>query len=137
MYIMCEALWHLQQRLWAQQPESTKKGFFAKLFHIENPVTKGSSVKYDYWYHWTSVILLRRENELCREIESLRAKVAHMQASLDSTREAQRIVLETKESVMRLLLKQNVGILQEVCYYSILWKLMQYSVIRWRLVWRN
>lgn len=90
----------MQQRLWAQQPESTKKGFFAKLFHIETPVTKSASAK--------------RENELCREIESLRAKVAQLHSSLDSTKEAQRIVLETKESVMRLLLKQNVSITQEV-----------------------
>ena len=49
-----------------------------------------------------------------QEVEKLQARIAHMTASMESTKEAQRIVLETKESVMRSLLQQNVTVSQEV-----------------------
>lgn len=44
----------------------------------------------------------------------MQAKYDQLVSAMESTREAQRIVLETKESVMRSLLKQNVAISQEV-----------------------
>lgn len=56
----------------------------------------------------------RRERELAQEVEKQKARILQMNTSMESTKEAQRIVLETKESVMRSLLQQNVTMSQEV-----------------------
>ncbi len=48
------------------------------------------------------------------EMEKMKSQHDQLVAAMESTKEAQRIVLETKESVMRSLLKQNVAISQEV-----------------------
>lgn len=55
-----------------------------------------------------------READLSRKLEHTQIKLSHAVQELESTKEAQRIVLETKESVMRSLLKQNSQIQQEV-----------------------
>jgi hypothetical protein len=59
--------------------------------------------------------VFRKERDMTRELEKQQARVSQLAAAIDSTKEAQRIVLETKESVMRSLLKQNVSVSQEVC----------------------
>jgi hypothetical protein len=56
----------------------------------------------------------RKERELAQEVEKQKARILQMNTSMESTKEAQRIVLETKESVMRSLLQQNVTMSQEV-----------------------
>lgn len=61
-----------------------------------------------------------RERELLKKLEHQHIRMAHMSQELESTKEAQRIVLDTKESVMRSLLKQNSQITQEAsCLYAI------------------
>lgn len=49
-----------------------------------------------------------------KRIEHQTVRLTHLTQELESTKEAQRIVLDTKESVMRSLLKQNSHITQEV-----------------------
>ena len=55
-----------------------------------------------------------REKDLCRQLEKQTGRVTQLTAALESNQEAQRIVLETKESVLRSLLKQNAMVSQEV-----------------------
>ena len=56
----------------------------------------------------------RKERDMSRELEKQQVQISQLTAAMESTKEAQRIVLETKESVMRSLLKQNVTVSQEV-----------------------
>lgn len=68
------------------------------------------------YFHFVSLSVYqnRRERDLLKRIELQNVRMSHMKQELESTREAQRIVLDTKESVMRSLLKQNSQISQEV-----------------------
>jgi hypothetical protein len=59
------------------------------------------------------VYILRRERELQKKVEALQIRLSQVKQELESTKEAQRIVLDTKESVLRSLLKQNSQITQE------------------------
>ena len=61
------------------------------------------------------IVIDRREKELSRELEKQNGRVAQLSAALESNKEAQRIVLETKESILRSLLTQNAQASQEVC----------------------
>ena len=54
-----------------------------------------------------------REKELNKRCESLNQRLGQQNASNEATREAQRIVLETKESVVKSLLKQNAQLTSE------------------------
>eukprot|EP00604_Paraphysomonas_vestita_P000417 CAMPEP_0174825840 /NCGR_PEP_ID=MMETSP1107-20130205/43167_1 /TAXON_ID=36770 /ORGANISM="Paraphysomonas vestita, Strain GFlagA" /LENGTH=338 /DNA_ID=CAMNT_0016057863 /DNA_START=1347 /DNA_END=2363 /DNA_ORIENTATION=- len=93
------------QRLWSQQSSEGDKasnGFFSKLFNPSNSEIKSSRANY-----------IKRERDLCRELEKQTGRVAQLSAALDSNKEAQRIVLETKESILRSLLTQNAQISQE------------------------
>jgi hypothetical protein len=56
---------------------------------------------------------------LCREIEKQAGKIAQLNSAMESNKEAQRIVLETKESVLRTLLRQNATLSQEVIEITI------------------
>jgi hypothetical protein len=55
-----------------------------------------------------------REKDLCRQLETQTGRITQLSSALESNKEAQRIVLETKESVLRSLLRQNAQISQEV-----------------------
>ena len=73
--------------------------------------------KFRYFVYLFPVVTLlycRREREMQKRIEHQNVRLTHLTQELESTKEAQRIVLDTKESVMRSLLKQNSHITQEV-----------------------
>lgn len=55
-----------------------------------------------------------RERNFAKALESAKSRVIQLVSELESTREAQLIVLETKESVMRSLVKQNSQLTIEV-----------------------
>jgi hypothetical protein len=58
--------------------------------------------------------LSNRELNLSRALELAQSRASQLTAELNANKEAHAIVLETKESVMRSLLKQNSQLTQEV-----------------------
>lgn len=55
-----------------------------------------------------------RENNISRSLELAQFRISQLIAELEATKEAQQIVLETKESVMRSLARQNSTLTIEV-----------------------
>ena len=56
----------------------------------------------------------QRENNISRSLELAQFRISQLVAELEATKEAQQIVLETKESVMRSLARQNSSLTIEV-----------------------
>merc|ERR1712194_486222 len=87
------------QRLWSHQGSDTtgrtsSNNIFTKIFH-------GGGV--DHPRALNPLMNSRKERELVHEVEKQQTRISQMTAAMESTKEAQRIVLETKESVMRSL----------------------------------
>jgi kinesin family protein 5 len=95
----------LQNKYRSPDEGSGAGGFFKKIFNATPGPTDTSS--------GSRTAMMKKERELMKEIEKLKSRNEQLTSSMESTKEAQRIVLETKESVMRSLLKQNVAISQE------------------------
>lgn len=62
-------------------------------------------------------ISFHREQNISRSLEVAQGRVSQLVAELEATKEAQMIVLETKEAVMRSLARQNSQLTMEVRYY--------------------
>ena len=60
-----------------------------------------------------SSLSTNRERDMQKKVETLQIRLSQVKLELESTKEAQRIVLDTKESVLRSLLKQNSQVTQE------------------------
>jgi len=98
------------QKLWSNPPSGEADnrqggGFFSKLFHAGAAGAELRSL--------SRVSNFKKERDMSRELEKQQVQISQLTAAMESTKEAQRIVLETKESVMRSLLKQNVTVSQE------------------------
>jgi hypothetical protein len=57
-----------------------------------------------------------RESALAETLEIAQERIMELVAEMESTQEAQLIVLETKESVLRSLARQNTHLAMEVSY---------------------
>lgn len=112
-----------QKRLWSQPGQSdadkAKQNFFDKIFKPPGQELKSSQALFQKFVtpHSTCLshsVLCRRERDLYRELEKQQARITQLSAAMESNKEAQRIVLDTKESVLRSLLKQNANVTEEV-----------------------
>lgn len=63
--------------------------------------------------------LSRREKDLSEELEAKNHKIRKLTLALESEKEAQRIVLDTKESILRSLITQSAQTSLEVLYFFI------------------
>jgi hypothetical protein len=60
-------------------------------------------------------MIFYREQNISRALELAQFRISQLVAEMEANKEAQSIVLETKESVMRSLAKQNSHLTIEVC----------------------
>jgi hypothetical protein len=58
-----------------------------------------------------------KEQSLSRSLELAQSRVTQLLSELEAVKEAQMIVLETKEAVMRSLARQNAQLNLEVCLF--------------------
>ncbi len=65
---------------------------------------------------YNACISFHREQNISRSLEVAQGRVSQLVAELEATKEAQMIVLETKEAVMRSLARQNSQLTMEVRY---------------------
>jgi hypothetical protein len=107
------SLFLLQLRLWQQSKKTKKtKGFFANWFGYNDKTGELSPATQKY-HHFTD-LGNDRETNISKSLEISQSRIAQLLAELDATKEAQMIVLETKEAVMRSLARQNSQLIMEV-----------------------
>jgi hypothetical protein len=112
--------------LWQQSKKSKKnKGFFANWFGYNDKVGELSPATQKY-HHFTDLHENDRETNISKSLEISQSRVAQLLAELDATKEAQMIVLETKEAVMRSLARQNSQLIMEVRLFAVSMYLVQF-----------